>query len=209
MATQSKSKWTKNAHSVFFARSWKEFLKFLIGQLWLQQKPDTLQAILVDKENLNTTDDEGRTALMWACESADTAAVRELNRSGANVRAKDKQGRTALMYAAARQSAEIVDVLLHLGGRIRSRRLRWSWRNGNSFLRRPCAFWVESFWIGCRLHRTSHRKFLPSPISLRAESRSHSPLARSRGRSKCRGLRRSHTFDVCCRSRNAGCPAPC
>ena len=118
MATQSKSKWTKNAHSVFVARSWKEFLKFLIGQLWLQQKPDTLQAILVDKENLNTTDDEGRTALMWACESADTAAVRELNRSGANVRAKDKQGRTALMYAAARQSAEIVDVLLHSGAEL-------------------------------------------------------------------------------------------
>lgn len=96
----------------------ERILEISHGQLWLQQKPDTLQAIRVDKENLNTTDDEGRTVLMRACENADAAAVRELNRSGANVRAKDKRGRTALMYVAARQSAEIVDVLLHSGAEL-------------------------------------------------------------------------------------------
>lgn len=78
-----------------------------------QGTSDTLQALLADAENLNTTDDEGRTVLMWACENADVAAARVLIRFGADVRAKDKHGRTVLMYAAARQSAEIVDALLH------------------------------------------------------------------------------------------------
>jgi uncharacterized protein len=72
-----------------------------------------LQVVLADTENLNTADDEGRTVLMWACESADVAAVRELISSGADIRAKDRKGRTVLMYAAARQSAEIVHALLH------------------------------------------------------------------------------------------------
>lgn len=80
---------------------------------WPQGTVDMLQVVLADTENLNTADDEGRTVLMWACESADVAAVRELISSGADIRAKDRQGRTALMYAAGRQSAEIVDALLH------------------------------------------------------------------------------------------------
>jgi ankyrin repeat protein len=83
------------------------------AQRWLQDTPDTLQAVLADTENLNSTDDQGRNVLMWACEWADVAAVRELIRSGANVRAKDSQGRTAMMYAAARQSPEVVEALLH------------------------------------------------------------------------------------------------
>ncbi len=82
-------------------------------QRWLQDTPDTFQAVLADTEDLNTADDEGRTVLMWACESVNVAAVRELIRSGADTRAKDKQGRTVLIYAAARQSPEIVDALLH------------------------------------------------------------------------------------------------
>jgi hypothetical protein len=69
--------------------------------------------VLADTENLNTADDAGRTVLMWACERADVAAVRELIRFGADVRTKDSQGRTAMMYAAARQSPELVDALLH------------------------------------------------------------------------------------------------
>ena len=83
------------------------------AQRWLQATPETLQTVLADTENLNTADDEGRTVLMWACQSADVAAVRELIHSGANVRTRDRQGRTAMMYAAARQSREIVDALLH------------------------------------------------------------------------------------------------
>ena len=83
------------------------------AHLWLQNTPDTLQAVLADAENLNTTDDQGGTVLMWACENADVPAARELIHFGADVRAKDNQGRTVLMYAAASQSPEIVDALLH------------------------------------------------------------------------------------------------
>ena len=90
-----------------------KILEISHAQLWLQDTPDTLQAILADTENFNSADDEGRTILMWACESADVATVRELIRSGADVRAKDRRGRTVLMYAAAGQSPEIVDALLH------------------------------------------------------------------------------------------------
>jgi Ankyrin repeats (3 copies)/Domain of unknown function (DUF6438) len=88
------------------------------AQRWLQGTADMLQVVLADTENLNTADDEGRTVLMWACESADVAAVRELISSGADIRAKNRQGRTVLMYAAARQSAEIVDALLHSDTRV-------------------------------------------------------------------------------------------
>ena len=83
------------------------------AQRWLRDTADTLQAVLADTENLNTADDAGRTVLMWACERADVAAVRELIRFGGDVRTKDSQGRTAMMYAAARQSPELVDALLH------------------------------------------------------------------------------------------------
>lgn len=83
------------------------------AQRWLHGTGDTLQAVLADRENLNSADVQGRTVLMWACESADAAAVRELIRSGADAKAKDRQGRTAMMYAAARQSPEIVEELLH------------------------------------------------------------------------------------------------
>lgn len=83
------------------------------AQIWLQPTPDTLRAILADSKNLNSTDDEGRSVLMWACQDKSAAAVHELIRSGADVRAKDRKGRTVLMYATARQSPEIVDALLH------------------------------------------------------------------------------------------------
>src|SRR6476646_3440117 len=35
------------------------------AQLWLQDTPDTLRAILADSKNPNTADDEGRSILMW------------------------------------------------------------------------------------------------------------------------------------------------
>ncbi len=93
-------------------------LEITHAQRWLHGTADTLQAVLADTENLNTADDEGRTVLMWACESADVKTVGDLIRSGADVRAKDRQGRTALMYAGARQSPEIVDALLHSDARV-------------------------------------------------------------------------------------------
>lgn len=99
--------------SKVFAALMDKILEISHAQRWLHGTADTLQAVLADTENLNTADDEGRTVLMWACESEGVAAVRELIRSGADAKAKDRQGRTAMMYAAARQSPEIVEELLH------------------------------------------------------------------------------------------------
>jgi len=50
--------------------------------------------------DVNTRDDEGRTALMIAADEGRTEVVELLIEAGANVNAKDKNGDTALMYAA-------------------------------------------------------------------------------------------------------------
>jgi ankyrin repeat protein/uncharacterized protein DUF6438 len=112
---RSKTVTVCSGESKAFAALMERILELSHAQRWLQGAADTLQAVLADTENLNTADNEGRTVLMWACQSADVAAVRQLIRSGADVRAKDTKGRTALMYAAARQSPEIVDALLYSG----------------------------------------------------------------------------------------------
>jgi hypothetical protein len=109
----SKTVTDRLGESKAFGALMDRILEISHAQRWLQDTPDTLQAVLADAENLNTSDEGGRTVLMWACESADVAAVRELIRSGADVRATDRQRRTALMYAVARQSPEIVEELLH------------------------------------------------------------------------------------------------
>jgi hypothetical protein len=109
----SKTVTDRLGESKAFGALMDRILEISHAQRWLQKTPDTLQAVLADTENLNTADDDGRTVLMWACQSTDVAAVRELIRSGADVRAKDKQGRTVLMYAAASQSREMIDALLH------------------------------------------------------------------------------------------------
>jgi Ankyrin repeats (3 copies)/Domain of unknown function (DUF6438) len=103
----------RSRESTAFHALMDRILEITHAQRWLHGTADTLQAVVADTENLNTADDEGRTVLMWACESADVKTVGDLIRSGADAKAKDRQGRTALMYAAARQSPEIVDALLH------------------------------------------------------------------------------------------------
>src|SRR5260370_37119398 len=108
----------RSRESTAFHALMDRILEITHAQRWLHGTADTLQAVLADTENLNTADDEGRTVLMWACESADVKTVVDLSRSGADVRAKDRQGRTALMYAGARQSPEIVDALLHSNARV-------------------------------------------------------------------------------------------
>src|SRR5260370_28211753 len=103
----------RSRESTAFHALMDKVLEITHAQRWLHGTADTLQAVLADTENLNSADDQGRTVLMWACESADAAAVRELIRSGADDRDKDKQGRTVLMYAAARQSPQVFDPRLH------------------------------------------------------------------------------------------------
>ncbi len=114
----SRSVTDRSRESKAFRPLMDKVLEITHAQRWLHGTADTLQAVLADTENLNSADDQGRTVLMWACESADAAAVRELIRSGADAKAKDREGRTALMYAAARQSPEIVDALLHSDARV-------------------------------------------------------------------------------------------
>jgi Ankyrin repeats (3 copies)/Domain of unknown function (DUF6438) len=114
----SKSVTDRLGESKAFAALMDRVLELSHAQRWMLGTAGTLQAVLADTENLNTADDSGRTVLMWACERADVAAVRELIRAGADARAKDGQGRSVLMYAAASQSREALDVLLHIGTRV-------------------------------------------------------------------------------------------
>jgi len=114
----SKSVTDRLGESKAFAALMDRVLELSHAQRWMQGTAGTLQAVLADTENLNSADDSGRTVLMWACERADVAAVRELIRAGADAKAKDSQGRSVLMYAAASQSPEALDVLLHIYTRV-------------------------------------------------------------------------------------------
>src|SRR5258708_34255192 len=108
----SKTVTDRLGESKAFGALMDRILEISHAQRWLQKTPDTLQAVLADTENLNTADDDGRTVLMWDCQSRDVAAVRELIRSGDDGRAKSDQGTAVVVDAAASQSPEMIDALL-------------------------------------------------------------------------------------------------
>ncbi|MBR5523034.1 MAG: ankyrin repeat domain-containing protein [Akkermansia sp.] len=68
--------------------------------LWAKNEP--LLRVLLEQcpQGLEVPDDQGRTPLMIAAQSADEACLRLLLEKGANVHACDKSGYTALAYAA-------------------------------------------------------------------------------------------------------------
>ena len=64
---------------------------------------------------VDTTDDDGETALMEAADKGNLAAVQILLRNGAQVNLKDHDGKTALMYAADEGRTAVVQLLLASG----------------------------------------------------------------------------------------------
>ena len=71
---------------------------------------------------INHSDEDGRTALMYAARNGDTLAVKALLRNGASVNLADNGGETALMKAAASSCTEAtVSALLGAGADLSAR----------------------------------------------------------------------------------------
>src|SRR5437016_3695619 len=79
-------------------------------------KGDTaaVQALLAQGAAVNTKDQNGMTALIWAAPEV----VPLLLKSGADVHARDNAGRTALTYAALQVSASALRALLDRGAEV-------------------------------------------------------------------------------------------
>lgn len=72
--------------------------------------------LLIDfKVDINATDEEGKSALMWAVTNSHTEVVEELINSGISVNLQDNSTTTALMVAARNRKYKIVRLLLNGG----------------------------------------------------------------------------------------------
>lgn len=90
----------------------------LIFQVALDGDLPRLTELVVQGSNVNFTDKENRTALMYAAFNGHTEMIRFLLEKGADVNLNDVNGRTALMFAASGPFAETVSLLLEQGADI-------------------------------------------------------------------------------------------
>lgn len=81
---------------------------------------ETVQVLLDNGADVNSTTVRGGTALMWAAGSSRNPSdtVRVLLRAGAEVNTRAENGRTALMDAAAIGNGEITEILLAAGAEV-------------------------------------------------------------------------------------------
>lgn len=84
-------------------------------QAALEGRADEVHLILQTGMDINSTDEEGHTALMFAAFNGHASIVLELVGRGAIVDQPDQQGRTALLYAATGPFPETVKILLDHG----------------------------------------------------------------------------------------------
>lgn len=73
---------------------------------------EALKELLQGGADKDEKDDEGRTALHFACGYGELACAEELIKAGANVNAKDGNDNTPLHYAAGYGQAEAIQLLL-------------------------------------------------------------------------------------------------
>ncbi|ERI07214.1 ankyrin repeat domain-containing protein [Aneurinibacillus aneurinilyticus] len=78
-------------------------------------KIEAVRLLLDFKVDINTTDEEGKSALMWAVIQDRIEVVEELIKSGISVDLQDKSAITALMIAARDRKYKIVRLLLNGG----------------------------------------------------------------------------------------------
>jgi len=76
---------------------------------------EAVQIALNKGANVNTTDREGMTALMYAAQGGHTALVKLLIENGADVNAKNSQGNTALILAESKGHIGIARMLKNAG----------------------------------------------------------------------------------------------
>ena len=77
--------------------------------------PDVVSILLRAGAAVNETQDDGRTALMWAAAYNTPEIISVLLKAGADLNAKHDDGYTALMFAAAYNTPEAVSILLKAG----------------------------------------------------------------------------------------------
>lgn len=80
--------------------------------LWLAGDVEALKELLQGGADKDEKDDEGRTALHFACGYGEIACSQELIKAGADVDAKDGNDNTPLHYAAGYGQAEAIKLLL-------------------------------------------------------------------------------------------------
>ena len=94
-----------------------EIVKYLIERntFRIPVVTDNGMSIIETHEYLNTTDDDGRSCLMYACGEGHSACVQYILSSGADVNIIDSGGRNALMYACREGYTDLVQLLIDHG----------------------------------------------------------------------------------------------
>lgn len=69
-------------------------------------------SLLIEVSNVDATDNQKMTALMYACRKGKIELVRELIKHTKNINAEDKQGYTALFHAVLSAKIEVVKLLV-------------------------------------------------------------------------------------------------
>ena len=75
--------------------------------------------------NIDHTNEEGKTALMLACERGHEDIVHSLLSAGANVNLQDNNGWTALMRASAHNHISIINMLLQANANPHLKIVKW------------------------------------------------------------------------------------
>lgn len=68
---------------------------------------------LLNPKNLNQTDENGMSLIMWACDRGYTDIVKFLLELGSDVNLQDSDGQTCLHYAVSCEHSEIVKILIN------------------------------------------------------------------------------------------------
>lgn len=79
---------------------------------------ETVRQAIAAGLDVDSSDDQGRTALLFACFNGHTTVAKLLLEKGAELKHRDALGRTALMFAATGANPEVVEFLLDSGAEV-------------------------------------------------------------------------------------------
>ncbi len=80
-----------------------------------------VEAAIMNGAEVNTKDNDGWTALMWAARNGHTEIAELLLKHGAEVNAKNNDGETAFIYAVLRVNVDVAELLLRQGADINAK----------------------------------------------------------------------------------------